>query len=136
MDSDNNNCIGCDGRGWVDSKYFGPSLCPICKGNGLRKKDENKVVATPMRQSAPVLNGHKSPRSWAFCEAINHDGTNLIRYCNSTECWRKEIGPLKETGYTGWENKSAVDSFKNKGWRIDFGDPDNKVKGMRVVRPR
>jgi hypothetical protein len=25
-------CIACDGRGWVDSKYHGPSVCPLCKG--------------------------------------------------------------------------------------------------------
>ncbi|MDD2252232.1 MAG: hypothetical protein PHQ10_04630 [Dehalococcoidales bacterium] len=74
-------------------------------------------------------------RYWAFCEAVNQDGSHLVRYPSSTACWRAEIGDLKTTGYTGWANKSAVDSFKNAGWQIAFGDPNNKRRGMRVVRP-
>jgi len=27
-------CHGCDGKGWVDSQYKGPSICPICLGVG------------------------------------------------------------------------------------------------------
>lgn len=26
-------CVGCDNKGWVDSMYKGPSLCPLCKGS-------------------------------------------------------------------------------------------------------
>lgn len=33
------NCHGCDGRGWVDSKVIGPTLCPICKGNGEKETE-------------------------------------------------------------------------------------------------
>lgn len=27
-------CHGCKGLGWVDSKHYGPSVCPICGGKG------------------------------------------------------------------------------------------------------
>lgn len=37
-------CNGCDGRGWVDSKVIGPTLCPVCKGNGMAKKSEEPDV--------------------------------------------------------------------------------------------
>ena len=75
-------------------------------------------------------------RRWAFCEAINPDGTNLIPYPSSTACWKAEIGDLKETGYTGWANANALESFKNKGWGIAFGNAVAKRKGMRVIRPK
>jgi len=28
-------CHGCQGKGWVDSVYYGPSVCPLCKGTGV-----------------------------------------------------------------------------------------------------
>jgi DnaJ-class molecular chaperone len=28
-------CHGCQGKGWVDSVYYGPSICPLCKGTGI-----------------------------------------------------------------------------------------------------
>ena len=27
-------CQGCQGKGWVDSQYYGPMICPLCKGTG------------------------------------------------------------------------------------------------------
>ena len=34
-------CHGCHGSGWVDSKYKGAQLCPVCSGEG--KIDSKKV---------------------------------------------------------------------------------------------
>jgi len=28
-------CHGCQGKGWVDSVYYGPSKCPLCNGTGV-----------------------------------------------------------------------------------------------------
>lgn len=33
-------CNGCAGKGWVDSKVIGPTLCPVCKGVGMKKVEE------------------------------------------------------------------------------------------------
>jgi hypothetical protein len=81
--------------------------------------------------------GKRDPENWfwKFCEAVNSDGANLIRYKSSTACWREEIGNPETTGYTGKQNRSAIDSFVNAGWGIAFGDPNHKNLGMRVIRP-
>jgi hypothetical protein len=130
-------CYGCEGKGWVDSKHLGPTVCPICKGSGQLN---NRVLAGEIIPKQPPIYlpsviTPKGSRHWAFCEAMNQDGTNLIRYSNSVACWRAEIGDPKTTGYTGWQNRDATDSFKHKGWGIAFGDPACKEKGMRVIRP-
>jgi len=130
-------CYGCEGKGWVDSKHLGPTICPICKGSG---KINNEVLKgeliTKLPPTSPLsIIRRKYPRHWAFCEAVNQDGTNLIRYHDSVACWRAEIGDPKTTGYTGWANRDATDSFRHKGWGVAFGDPNAKEKGMRVIRP-
>ena len=28
-------CGGCGGKGWVDSQFYGPCTCPICRGTGM-----------------------------------------------------------------------------------------------------
>lgn len=28
-------CWGCQGKGWVDSQFYGPTICPLCKGTGV-----------------------------------------------------------------------------------------------------
>jgi hypothetical protein len=128
-------CYGCDGKGWVDSKHLGPTICPICKGSG--KINKGVVKDEPSKNPAifPPSVTPKSNRHWAFCEAINADDTNIIRYSNSVACWRAEIGDPKTTGYTGWENADATESFRHKGWGVAFGNPLAKEKGMRVIRP-
>ena len=128
-------CYGCEGKGWVDSKHLGPTTCPICQGSG---KTNNETLGGKQNTNLtlpPSVITTKHSRRWAFCEAVNQDGSNLIRYPNSVACWRAEIGDPKITGYTGWENTDATDSFRHKGWRVAFGNPLAKEKGMRVIRP-
>jgi|GEM_PF-5407526 len=137
MDNVIKQCDGCDGKGWVDSKHVGPTTCPVCKGTG---KENNIIFNGGLITKLPPTSPHviirgKSARHWAFCEAVNRDGTNLISYSNSVECWRTEIGDPKTTGYTGWQNRDATDSFRHKGWGVAFGDANAKEKGMRVIRP-
>lgn len=31
----NRECHGCSGQGWVDSRYSGVVICPVCDGNGV-----------------------------------------------------------------------------------------------------
>jgi len=121
-------CHGCEGKGWVDSKHIGPTTCPICKGTG------QVINEASSSNTSTNVGKRKSPKRWAFCEAINRDGTNLVRYKDSVACWRAEIGDPTTTGYTGWGNKDATDSFRHKGWGVIFGDPEDKEKGMRVTR--
>ena len=130
-------CHGCKGLGWVDSQHFGPTVCPICKGSGQVNNEVPTGETITRLPSTPPSNiiKRKSLRHWAFCEAVNQDDTNLIRYHDSVACWRAEIGDPKTTGYTGWENKDATDSFRHKGWGVAFGDPMAKEKGMQVIRP-
>lgn len=95
-----------------------------------------KLTDKQESEEAPTITHRHFHRYWAFCEAVDWGGSNLKRYQNSVACWKAEIGDPKTTGYTGWENKNALDSFKHKGWGIAFGDPNHKEKGMRVVRPK
>ena len=92
--------------------------------------------ATGLPPTPPPSTIRRKPeRYWAFCEAVDSDGGNLKRYRHSTECWREETGlPLKE-GYNGLQNRDAVDSFRNQGWGVVFGDREHREKGMRVIRP-
>lgn len=46
------NCHGCEGRGWVDSKVIGPTLCPICKGEGQSKSIEPVIQDSTYNQDA------------------------------------------------------------------------------------
>lgn len=40
-------CRGCLGRGWVDSRYRGPTLCPVCLGTGAPETEPAKITYTP-----------------------------------------------------------------------------------------
>lgn len=130
-------CHGCEGKGWVDSKYTGPNICPICRGSGKINKASStiqRVTVLPLPSKTELIK-RRSPRRWAFCEAIDSDGCNLKRYPSSTECWRIETGLPLDQGYQGKQNRDAVDSFIHQGWRKAFGDREHKERGMRVIRP-
>jgi len=38
-------CHGCNGKGWVDSQYKGPSICPLCNGKGSQNGVGLRVTA-------------------------------------------------------------------------------------------
>ena len=40
-------CHGCEGKGWVDSKFQGAVLCPICRGNGQIIENIESTIQTP-----------------------------------------------------------------------------------------
>ena len=137
MNEEMKQCYGCEGKGWVDSKHTGPTICPICKGSGQLNSEvpaEELITRLPPT-SPPSTIRRKSPRHWAFCEAVDSDGHNLKRYDSSTECWRKETGLPLNKGYQGKQNRDAVDSFRHQGWRVAFGDREHRERGMRVIRP-
>lgn len=137
MDEKMKQCYGCEGKGWVDSKHLGPTICPICKGSGQLNNEvlAGELITRLPLTSPPSTIRRKSDRYWAFCEAIDLDGGNLKRYPSSTECWREETGLALKEGYTGKQNRDAVDSFRNQGWGVVFGEREHKEKGMRVIRP-
>ena len=112
---------------YVKVTFFKNGSLPKTELVGLPENTSIVLNSNTNNNTAP-----SSTRYWAFCDAVNSDGTNLIRYQSSTACWRAEIGPLEE-GYTG--RTDAVDSFRQAGWGIAWGDAKAKHKGMRVIRP-
>ena len=66
-------CHGCAGRGWVDSKVIGPTLCPVCKGDGFSKTKESKSAYD---QDSIWINLKKNiPNS--LCEKIKLDAVGI-----------------------------------------------------------
>lgn len=43
-------CHGCKGVGWVDSKHYGPTICPICKGLGQLEDSKLALQTVATRQ--------------------------------------------------------------------------------------
>ena len=41
------DCPGCKATRWVDSKYFGPTICPVCKGSGEIEDAKAIVIEGP-----------------------------------------------------------------------------------------
>jgi hypothetical protein len=69
-------CNGCAGRGWVDSKVIGPTLCPVCKGDGMKNSKEPIEQEATYDQDAIWINLKKNiPVS--LCEKIKIDGMNI-----------------------------------------------------------
>lgn len=48
-------CHGCKGLGWVDSKHYGPTLCPICRGTGQVEEEGLLPKAVDTRQPSGLL---------------------------------------------------------------------------------
>lgn len=137
MNNMSEQCYGCEGKGWVDSKHLGPAICPICKGSGQINNEilVGEQITRLAPTSPPSTSRLKRPRYWAFCEAVDSDGGNLERYCSAAECWRQETGLTLDDGFKGLQNRDAVDSFRHQGWGAVFGDREHREKGMRVIRP-
>lgn len=49
-------CHGCGGKGWVDSQFKGPVLCPVCNGTGQIGESEAKTPnKTQLINQNPLL---------------------------------------------------------------------------------
>ena len=49
-------CHGCGGKGWVDSQYKGPAVCPLCGGSGQINEGQSKPsIKSQLANKNPLL---------------------------------------------------------------------------------
>ena len=49
-------CHGCGGKGWVDSQYKGPVVCPLCGGSGQINGGQSKLsIKSQLANKKPLL---------------------------------------------------------------------------------
>lgn len=70
------NCHGCDGRGWVDSKVVGPTLCPVCNGGGQSKSIE-PVVRNSVYDQDAIWTELNRDTTRGFKEALDYESRKI-----------------------------------------------------------
>lgn len=59
--SNSNQCHGCGGTGWVDTRTYGAQKCPLCHGSGVSLTFyEGGYSEAPARKKNSTRGGEKS----------------------------------------------------------------------------
>ncbi len=67
-------CHGCGGKGWIDSKYLGPTICPLCKGSG------------ELSDGSPMVAAARPAFSCASYKTRILSTLGVLRSCRSRRC--------------------------------------------------
>lgn len=129
-------CYGCKGLGWVDSKHFGPSKCPVCGGTGKlannikgENPEQNEASDLLDTQGRSILAGNNKNRLLADLEnwlrannkvKFDHRNSSMNTYTSRSAKYYKNLGLTWV--YTGGGNRIHL----RKGDYKD-ADPDNRV---------
>lgn len=117
-------CYGCDGKGWVDSQYKGPTKCPICGGGGSVKEksgESNNIIDLSMKNKNMFLARLEESLQNEDKVKFGHENKSMNTYTFVHKTKNREVGLV-------WV--STIGAGRIYLFKADYAlaDPDKRVK--------
>lgn len=121
-------CHSCEGKGWVDSRYRGAMVCPVCGGSG--NLNENRVVtlATTVQTETNKNSLLLQVEQW-LVQQPNVKFHHVNKSMNTYNFLSNIKGRMKGLAWVSTNGASRIHLCKGD---YNSSDPDSKVKYENV----